>query len=158
MRTYFLSVPWYMLLNPMIRAQVRTCVFAHAVAKSLELTDTVWWGQHHWCLVAGKVGVGAYTITPSLPHNLPHTHTHNMFDLTLPQFKRDLPINCSHNLPLKTHTHFNPHPPSHPSSWYHYSSFWNHITCVLFLSWGVNRVVVVDETEWRMWRRSGVRK
>lgn len=60
--------------------------------------------------------------------------------------RSDLPLNSSHNPP--ENTHFYTRPPSHPSAWHHYTSLWNHITCVLFFSWGV--YIVVDETEWEM--------
>lgn len=70
---------------------------------------------------------------------IPPPPTHESFDL-------DVSLNHSHN---PKNTHFNTPPPSSP---YHYSSLWNHFTCILFLSWRLNssrwdRIEYVEE-EW----------
>lgn len=83
-----------------------------------DITDAFlqWW--------VGVVGRGTYHSPPL------HTNTDEPFDLTLSLFKRDPPLNHSHNPP--ENTHFNTRPSS-------LLSLWNHITCVLFFSWGVYR-------------------
>ena len=62
------------------------------------------------------------TSTPPAPHT--PTHTHRLISGTTV---------------LEAYTSIPVLPPTHPSSRYHYSPLWNHFTCVLSLSWGVNR-------------------
>lgn len=102
----------------MKRTQVRSCLFAHAVAKSPELTNAVWWGQLHSYLVGGKVVVGADTITPSLPQNPPqHTHSQAVWSCSTPVQKRSTHqlLSQPSSQPTNTHTRTLQQPSSLPS-------------------------------------------
>lgn len=63
------------------RARVRTCLCGRTAAKTLELLIAVWWRRHQWCLVAGKVGEGASTITSPTAPSSPQTHTSRLISL-----------------------------------------------------------------------------
>lgn len=85
------------------RAPVRTYLSAQAKPKSPVFTHAVWWDRHRRRLVAvmGGSGGAGHLPPPHPQHPLQkNTNTDEPFDLTLPRFKRDLPLNRSHNPPF----------------------------------------------------------
>ena len=120
--------PQWKSLSQLFAPLSQSPLCSYGLFDGADITDALlqWW--------VGVVGRCHY-------HNPPlhtHTHTHRKHRWAVWSHSELIFLSTT-VITLPENIHFNTCPPSHLSSLYLYTSFWNHLTCVLFFRWEYSR-------------------